>query len=406
MAELCPTIDREFAYYEQSYPSLRHVGQVFAENFKEWAWGEGKKDFPTEYFSSSHSHEIFLKHKVSEYLESITPSAPETKGNSVESIELRALQSIRPHAIITTNYDRFLERIFPEYEPIIGQKILRYDSALFGEIFKIHGCVSDPTTLVLTESDYDDFAQKKKYLSAKLLTLFLEHPLLFVGYSAEDPNVRALLSDIDVILSPKNVLIPNIFLLRRPKTNDSPTHPPREDLIAIDDGRSVRIRTIVTPQFEWVFKAFTIQGAMERIRPAILRGLLARTYDLVRHDIPKRTIEVDYTTIEKAAKEADALLTLYGITVIGDSTHLNISHPKSLTKVGQELGYKGWHGADKLLQIIKEKTGIDIKASDNKYHVAVLAGASTPVHKYSPLVVDLLRGVKDNPNDPITLEGF
>jgi hypothetical protein len=95
--------------------------------------------------------------------------------------EIELLRRIRPHSVITTNFDRFLEIAFPDLTPIVGQSILHGTQVLFGEIFKIHGCISDPNSLVFTKRDYDEFARKKQYLSAELLTYFSEHPLLFIG---------------------------------------------------------------------------------------------------------------------------------------------------------------------------------------------------------------------------------
>ncbi|WP_408647995.1 SIR2 family protein [Vallitalea guaymasensis] len=56
--------------------------------------------------------------------------------------------------------------IFPEYTPVIGQKILTSEFITVGEIFKIHGCISLPESLVFTSDDYELFNSKKKYLSA------------------------------------------------------------------------------------------------------------------------------------------------------------------------------------------------------------------------------------------------
>lgn len=404
MAEKCPEIRHDLAYYEQSYESLRHIGKEFATKYKEWAWSKARKKFPEEYFNANYPQAIFLKHAVSEYLKSITPSEPTLKGSSKNARELKRLQQIRPHAIVTTNYDEFIERLFPEYEPIVGQRILSSDSAFVGEVFKIHGCVSQPRTLVLTVDDYQDFQLRKKYLSAKLLTFFLEHPVLLVGYSAEDPNIRAILSDIDIILSADGELIPNIFLLRRTRAGEPETHLPREVPIPVGEDRHVRIHMIVASDFDWVFDAFSLHGSMERIRPKLLRGLLARTYDLVRVNIPKHTMEVDYSVLERAVESESELAKLYGITVVGDATHVNVGYPYSLTAVGRELGHKTWHPANKLLQHIIEKTGKDLKQSDNKYHVAVKAGESTIIRKYSPLLVDLLKRVQDDPEASIEVD--
>lgn len=403
MAARCAGVPREFAYYEQTYKDLPAIGQEFAVLYKEWAWSEGRSEFPTEYFGAPYPQEIFLKHKVAEYFRSITPAPPFTE-DPIRGAELRQLQAVRPHAIITTNYDQFVERLFPEYEPIVGQRILTMDGAFFGEVFKIHGCVTRPETMVLTKTDYINFASKKKYLSAKLLAFFAEHPVLFVGYSAGDANIQAILSDIDIILAADGHLIPNIFLLRRPGTTTISQDRQREELIAVEDGRRVRINTIVADDFSWVFRAFSANNAIERIRPRLLRGLLARTYDLVRHDIPKRTVEVDYTILEKAVEEGGELAKLYGITVLSDATHVNISYPFSLTQIGKQLGYKGWHGAEKLLFLIKERTGFDLKANDNKYHVAVKAGQSTIFHKYSPQAVELLKRLANDPSVDLKLD--
>ena len=65
-----------------------------------------------------------------------------------------------------------------------------------GEIYKIHGCCSEPNSLVITDEDYKEFNERNAYLAAKLLTVFLEHPTIFMGYSISDGNVRAILSSI------------------------------------------------------------------------------------------------------------------------------------------------------------------------------------------------------------------
>ena len=86
--------------------------------------------------------------------------------------EIRALQSVRPHALITTNYDQFLETVFPEYQPVIGQNIIHGTQVLMGEIFKIHGCVSDHPSFVVTQEDYDEFARKKEVSKRKATYIF------------------------------------------------------------------------------------------------------------------------------------------------------------------------------------------------------------------------------------------
>lgn len=395
MAEQCPTIDREFAYYQQIHDSLPEIGSIFADKFQEWAWGDGRDRFPEELFQTSTKADVYIKHSVASHFEDLIDSEGAAEVSSHFSEELEALRRIRPHAIITTNYDRFLERLFSDYSPVIGERIIRTSYASIGDIFKIHGCSSEPSSLVLTSDDYDEFRRKKKYLSAKLLTFFAEHPLVFLGYSAEDTDIRAILSDIDEILAPVGELITNIFLVEwTPKIAASTNlHP--EKLIGIDSHRSVRIKRIVADDFEWVYESFTVEGALEAVDPKILRALMARTYSLVRHDIPRRILEVDYQTFEQAISEQVGVAKLLGLTTLDDPSKVNAMYPYSLTKVAEELGFSYWSHADQLIKRVESEHGVNIKHTDNRYHVAIMAGNVLQAHKYSQEAVDLLAKVRD-----------
>jgi hypothetical protein len=117
------------------------------------------------------------------------------------------------------------------------------------------------------------------------------------------PNIRAILSDIDEILAPAGDLIPNTYLVEWDPNAGELTNPSMERSIGIDAQRSVRVKQIVANDFKWVYDSFAVEGALEAVNPQILRALLARAYALVRHDIPKRNIEVDYQTFEQAIQE-------------------------------------------------------------------------------------------------------
>ena len=103
--------------------------------------------------------------------------------------------------VITTNYDAFFDKLFPDYRVYIGQNDLVF-SAIQGiaEIYKIHGSIMQPDSLVINNDDYRLFNEKSKYLAAKLMTIFMEYPIIFMGYSLADENIRNILSDITVCL--------------------------------------------------------------------------------------------------------------------------------------------------------------------------------------------------------------
>lgn len=394
LSKQCPLIDKKFAYYKQKFNDNIEIGSIFSEKFNDWAWEVGETEFPAELFEPSVPPESYFKYKVSRFFEEILPE--DIKNLSQEKTrEIEKLKSIRPHSVITTNYDRLLELIFPLFEPIIGQKILRTSHASIGEIFKIHGCSSIPMSINITKDDYDDFVNKKKYLSAKLLTYFAEHPLLFVGYSAEDPNIRSILADIDEILSEKNELIPNIYILEWKKETPTSSYPIRERIIPTINNKSVRIKSITATDFSWVFDAFSSNSALEHVNPKLLRSLLARTYKLVRSDIPKNPVQVDYSILGKVTENDGELAKLYGIANAGDGTAFNINYPFTLSALGKALGYKGWHDANKLLEHVRNMTGTDLKSFDNIYHCAIMSGSRVQDHRYSAALKSLLEKVRD-----------
>ncbi|WDF50920.1 SIR2 family protein [Paenibacillus sp. KACC 21273] len=400
LSEICPRIEDSFAFYRQTH-DFPDIGQIFSRKFREWAWREGKEEFPDELFSNGMSPDIYIKHKIKELLNEITPKDLSEINDDVLLKEIVALQNIRPHALITTNYDQFQEVVFPDYTPIIGQKILRSNHASIGEILKIHGCTNDPASMVLTTDDYEEFITKKKYLSAKLLTYFAEHPLIFMGYRAEDSNIKAILSDIDEIISADNNLIPNIYLLEWDSNVENHSLPAKEKIIAIGEHRSVRVKSIVASSFEWVYEAFAANTALEKVNPKLLRSLLARTYDMVRYDIPKKTVEVNFQILENTLNTEGELAKVYGITTLDNPTAVNASYPYTLTQIGQKLGFASWHQVNKFFEEINKETGQNIKASDNRYHIKLKVG-STIFNKYSEAALELAKQKMNN--EPYTLK--
>lgn len=114
--------------------------------------------------------------------------------------EIRKLKNISKKniaGIITTNYDSFFEKLFEDYKAIVGQDELIFSSVLgVAEVYKIHGSISRPDSIVINEQDYQVFNDKGKYLAAKLMTIFMEYPIIFIGYSLSDINVQNILKDI------------------------------------------------------------------------------------------------------------------------------------------------------------------------------------------------------------------
>ena len=141
------TVFKEFAFYKQNYKENAMIGSILAKEYNSWAWDAGRTTYDEELFKSHLNSDIFIKKTVATHIESITPNSISEVAD-IHKAEVTALKKISPHAIITTNYDKFLENIFTDYEVIIGQKILRTQYQSIGEIFKIHGSVEEYADIV------------------------------------------------------------------------------------------------------------------------------------------------------------------------------------------------------------------------------------------------------------------
>ena len=119
---------------------------------------------------------------------------------------LRTLFDKSISGVVTTNYDCFIESIAEGYKSYVGQDELIFSPIQeIAEIYKIHGCVTRPETILINDRDYETFKNKSSYLAAKLMTIFLEYPVIFMGYSISDANIRSILSAMAAGLSAKHI---------------------------------------------------------------------------------------------------------------------------------------------------------------------------------------------------------
>lgn len=403
MAEQCPTFEDDVGRLLQQGKSEAEVGTQIASSYAEWAWGDGEEEFPSEYRSPEYDEDIFLKYKISERLREMSPDTENPKYSEYEE-EIDRLHEIQPHSIITTNYDQYLEKIFPDYEPIIGEEILTSDYENIGEILKIHGCSSKPESLRLTSEDYGEFSDKKKYLSAKLLTYFAEHPVLIVGYSATDENVRQILSDIDEILAENGESVNNIYLVDWEDDISQAERFSKRERITTGPEEYIEVNQVTASDFDWVYDAFGKGGNIEGVNLKLLRSVLANTYDIVRTEAPREEVEINYQSLERAANSEDHFGTLFGVSALDDAPDVNFIYRYRLTEVAEQLGYDTWHYANQHIEEIQEETGANIKQSDNKYHVDINYHSEDSTHRYSEAAVDLLRKVKEGEDWELDLD--
>lgn len=256
--------------------------------------------------------------------------------------------------------------------------------------------MTNPSSLVFTQKDYDQFIQRKKYLSAKLLTYFAEHPLLFIGYSATDSNIAAILSDIDEIISSGEEVIDNIYLLEWKEAIDASSFEKLNTTITIDNGKTVRVNCIVANDFSWVYEIFASNNDGMLVDTKILRKLVSKTYKLVRHDLARPSHNIDYQAISKHLESDEGIATLFGISTIDQPENLAAHYPYIATQLAKKLNLATWHKVIKLIEKIEEITGKKIRESDNPYHIRIQTGNSSSTRKYSDRMLILLKKYIDS----------
>jgi len=362
------------------------IGSLLVDPIHEWAWNTGKNHFPAEYFTASVEKSIFLKHLASDHLKSFGPLAT---GHPL-MVETDLLKKIAPHAIITTNFDTLVSDLFPGFETVIGEQIIPMSMSIMGELYQIHGSVADPSTLVLTQSDYERFMKKRRYISSKMMTYFAEYPVFIFGYGLGDANVNAIISDLGEAMKDKGGLLDNVYYIEWTPDVLALNHLKEEHVVPVEPGiaPALRVRTIVTSDLDWVLRCLADMASPVAINTKILRHLAARVVDLVRTDVPKNKVEIDYSKIEKLSEDAKELAMVFGISNVSNP---NVDYPYLLTQVAQKLGYSYWAHAQKLLLAANKKLGFDIKSSDNAYHMAFKSGLKQATHKYSEKLIDLLK---------------
>ncbi|MDL2218236.1 SIR2 family protein [Christensenellaceae bacterium OttesenSCG-928-M15] len=119
---------------------------------------------------------------------------------------------IRPHHIITTNFDKLIEfslalkgkdivekYSMKKYCPVYHDKdILNADGDNF--LIKMHGDISQVEQMVLRERDYLDYSSEHPVLENFIKTLLIDHTFLFVGYGLGDYNLKLIMNWVDVAI--------------------------------------------------------------------------------------------------------------------------------------------------------------------------------------------------------------
>lgn len=205
---------------------------------------------------------------------------------SAEIEKLKKIGNKHISSIITTNYDLFFENCFgSDFQTYVGQNELLFSQILeMAEIYKIHGCCMKPSSIIINKQDYHNFIEKSAYLSAKLLTIFLENPILFIGYSLNDANVRRILSSIAECLDEDQLekLKDRLVFIEWNDTNEEDTI--SEKTFTFENGKSITMNGIYLSDYGDLYDAILTNNVKYEVKK--LRRIKEQLYELVKTNKP------------------------------------------------------------------------------------------------------------------------
>lgn len=241
-----------------------------------------------------------LKIAVSEHL-----SHAKYESENKEIALLRQLGKRSLSGVITTNYDTLLESVFPEYTVYVGQEELLFNNISgIGEIYKIHGSITRPDSIVLTSLDYAEFEENASYLIAKLLTIFLEYPVIFMGYSLEDRNIRNIFKTISKCLTQEKLdkLKDRLIFVEYLETEEI-----SELSMQFSNRKNVRMNRISTIDFTKIYKI--IGETKSKYNPVILRHLRRDIYEMARNvQTSDKIVAVGFENLDDVSKVKQFIL--------------------------------------------------------------------------------------------------
>lgn len=317
--------DRPYDYYRATADNyLPQIATEIAHHLHEIWWRDAAfADSRNRFSEYALTVESALKIEISRYMKSATDYVLEDR-ELLQELDL--LRRAVFDGVITTNWDRFLEGLFPDLTVYVGQNELLFSNPqAIGEIYKIHGCCTQPNSLVLTYSDYAVFNERNPYLASKLLTIFVEHPILFLGYSLNDDNTLTILRSIATCLTSKNINQLRdrlIFVQWDPNIEGYEFH----SSSVVAEGFNIPVINIRTASFVPIFEV--LSELRRRFSARLLRELKEHVYELVLANDPSGNLHVQDIDEDSDRSQIDVV---YGVGVIANTGYRSLTR-EDLTK--------------------------------------------------------------------------
>lgn len=225
--------------------------------------------------------------------------------------EISAMRKARKNigSVVTTNYDNLIQNIF-EFNPLIGNDVLL--SNPYGSAYKIHGCVSDPSKIIITEDDYSKFKAKYELIRAQLLSLFIHNPIIFLGYNVGDENIKDILKTIFTYVEPNSDVATKIrrnFLLVEYESESQNLEISEHD-IDLQGFSTIRINKIKTNNFKAIYEAIS------NLALPVSAMDIRKVQSIVKEIYSGGQIKVSFTEDMDTLKNSDKIVVIGSVKTI------------------------------------------------------------------------------------------
>ncbi|MGG1793605.1 SIR2 family protein [Bacillus mycoides] len=302
--------------------------------------------------------------------------------------EIAEFKKIRKNigSVITTNYDTFIEDTF-EFKTLIGNEILL--SNPYGSIYKIHGSLEEPNKIIITDLDYKEFNERYELIRAQLLSLFLHHPIIFLGYNIGDNNIKDILKTIFTYVNPNTdeaEAIRKNFLLVEYEMGSENQEVTHHD-IDMRGFSTIRINKIKTDNFIEIYK-----GLSDLILPVSAMDI-RKVQSIVKEIYAGGNIKVSITEDIDSLQNGEKVLAIGSMKTIKYEFHTSSEMMEQYFNIIDESNHQ-------LLELINK-----LKIQDSQYFpVFGFYNIQENIEKFDELKDNQIRKIKSLLEKPVRFD--
>lgn len=307
----------EFTEKEVDHYSNIKMGTILEERYKK-AFNEER--ITIEGFSPKQAY----KTKISPFKKAICERFKKYALKPEMEIEYKTFLKmlLKTQIILTTNYDTFIEDSYNKesehkINKYIGQKGFFQDTYGYAELYKLHGSIDSPSDVVITENDYEKFDKNSVLISAKIISMMMNSPIIFLGYSLTDINVRKIIKEFTRSLNEEEItILENRLVLIEWAEGEQDFI---EEVIN-DKDLGCKLKVIKTDNYEKLFKK--ISSINQGIAPTEVRKYQHVIKKLIIDRGKKGTLNSVLLSPEELDKLEENLLTKNITVALGDAKYI------------------------------------------------------------------------------------